>query len=107
MLQNVVQADAAHINFGKYTLYSAYGNTANANMSLIAFAIIFGNEDCAGWTNSGIALLALIQVLTQAKSRSLLIERRDRLPQLKSVSLEPFIFTAQFIVKRTSPARSK
>ncbi len=26
MLQNVIQADAAHMNFGKYTLYSAYGN---------------------------------------------------------------------------------
>ena len=50
MLQNVIQADAAHMNFGKYTLYSAYGNTANANMSPVAFAIIFGNEDCAGWT---------------------------------------------------------
>ena len=50
MLQNVVKADAAHMNFGKYTLYSAYGNMANANMSPVAFAIIFGNEDCAGWT---------------------------------------------------------
>ena len=44
MLQNVIQADAAHMNFGKYTLYSAYGNTANANMFAVAFVIIFGNE---------------------------------------------------------------
>ncbi len=40
-LQNVFQADAAHMNFGKYTLFSlCYGSTANANTSLIAFAIL-------------------------------------------------------------------
>ena len=38
------------MNFGKYILYSAYGNTVNANMSPVTFAITFGNEDCAGWT---------------------------------------------------------
>jgi hypothetical protein len=29
LLQTVYQADAAHMNFGKYTLYSCYGVTAN------------------------------------------------------------------------------
>ena len=48
-LQDVFQADAAHTNFGKYTLYSCYGSTANGNTSPIAFALIFGNEDKAGW----------------------------------------------------------
>jgi hypothetical protein len=48
-LQDVFQADAAHMNFGKYTLFSCYGSTANANTSPIAFAILFGNEDKAGW----------------------------------------------------------
>ncbi len=48
-LQDVFQADAAHMNFGKYTLFSCYGSTANANTSPIAFAILFGNEDKASW----------------------------------------------------------
>jgi hypothetical protein len=48
-LQEVIQADAAHMNFGKYTLYSAYGTTANAQSSPIAFAILFGNEDKSSW----------------------------------------------------------
>ena len=48
-LQDVFQADAAHTNFGKYTLYSCYGSTANGNTSPIAFALIFGNKDKAGW----------------------------------------------------------
>ena len=42
-------ANAAHMNFGKYTLFSCYGSTANANTSPIAFAILFGNKDTAGW----------------------------------------------------------
>jgi hypothetical protein len=48
-LQNVFQADAAHMNFGNYTLFSCYGSTANANTSPIDFAILFGNDDKAGW----------------------------------------------------------
>jgi hypothetical protein len=45
LLQTVYQADAAHMNFGKYTLYSCYGITANCNAFPVAFGIIFGNED--------------------------------------------------------------
>ena len=48
-LQDVFQADVAHINFGKYTLYSCHGTTANCNTSPIAFGILFGNEDRVGW----------------------------------------------------------
>ena len=42
-------ADACHLNFGKYTLFSCYGITANANMSPVAFAILFGNESGYAW----------------------------------------------------------
>ena len=45
LLQSVFQANAAHMNFGKYTLYSCYENTANGNTFLVAIAIIFDNED--------------------------------------------------------------
>jgi hypothetical protein len=48
-LQRLFQADACHMNFGKYTLYSCYGTTANCNTFLVAFAILFGNEDKDGW----------------------------------------------------------
>jgi hypothetical protein len=49
LLQTVYQADAAHMNFGKYTLYACYGITANRNASPVAFGIVFGNEDKEGW----------------------------------------------------------
>ena len=33
-LKIVIQMDAAHMHFGKYTLYSAYESTANCNLLL-------------------------------------------------------------------------
>jgi hypothetical protein len=33
-LQDVIQADGAHMSFGKFTLFTAYGTTANANCLL-------------------------------------------------------------------------
>jgi hypothetical protein len=49
-LQRVFQADACHMLFGKYTLYSCYGTTANCRTFPVAIAIQFGNEDKLGWT---------------------------------------------------------
>jgi hypothetical protein len=40
-LQRVFHADACHMSFGKYTLYSCYGTTANCNTYLVAFGILF------------------------------------------------------------------
>ncbi len=44
-LQEVLQVDAAHMIFGKYTLYSVYGTNANGTMSALRFALLFGDED--------------------------------------------------------------
>ncbi len=49
-LQKTYMADACHLNFGKYTLFSCYGIIANSNMSPVGFAIIFGNENTSNWT---------------------------------------------------------
>jgi hypothetical protein len=49
-LQEVLQADAAHMSFGKYTLYSVYGTNANGTMSALGCALLFGNEDKQSWT---------------------------------------------------------
>jgi hypothetical protein len=35
--------------FGKYTLFSAYANSANGTMASLGFAILFRNEDTANW----------------------------------------------------------
>ena len=46
-LQDVIPTGGVHMSFGKYTLFTAYGMTANANMSPLAYEIYFGNEDKA------------------------------------------------------------
>ena len=48
-LQTLFMADVCHLNFDKYTLFTCYGVTANANMLPVGFAIIFGNENGASW----------------------------------------------------------
>jgi hypothetical protein len=48
-LQQVIQADVAHMQFGKYTLFSAYGSTADRLMFPVAFSIMFGNENKESW----------------------------------------------------------
>jgi hypothetical protein len=45
--QDETKSDA-HMNFGKYTLYSCYGITANCNASPVAFGIVFNIEDKSG-----------------------------------------------------------
>ena len=50
LLQDVYQADGAHSNFGKYTLFSVYGTNANGHMSALALGLMFGNEDKANWS---------------------------------------------------------
>ena len=44
-------ADACHVNFGKYTLFSCYGCgiTANGNMSPVGFAVVFETEKGTTW----------------------------------------------------------
>lgn len=49
-LQKVFQADAAHINWGKNTLFSLYGTMANGKMSPVVLAVVFGNENNASWS---------------------------------------------------------
>jgi hypothetical protein len=38
------------MSFGKYTLFSAYANTANMTMASLGFAILFSNNDKHNWT---------------------------------------------------------
>lgn len=50
-LQRVFQADAAHTAFGKYTLFSMYGTSANGTMFPVALGLVFGNETKASWVS--------------------------------------------------------
>ncbi len=41
LLQDVIQADGAHASYGKYILFSAYGTTANGNMSPLFWSTLW------------------------------------------------------------------
>jgi hypothetical protein len=49
LLQDVIQADGAHASYGKYTLFLAYGTTANGTMSPLAFGLLFENKNTENW----------------------------------------------------------
>ena len=49
-LQEGIQADGAHMSFGKYTLFLAYATTDNGSMAPLGFAMLFGNKDTINWT---------------------------------------------------------
>jgi hypothetical protein len=51
LLQKVYQADACHLDFGKYTMFTIYGIGANNNTFPVAMAILFGNETLASWVH--------------------------------------------------------
>jgi hypothetical protein len=50
LLQDVIQADGAHASYGTYTLFLAYGTTANGNMSPLAFGLLFENKNTENWS---------------------------------------------------------
>jgi hypothetical protein len=64
LLQTVYQADATHMNFGKYMLYSCYGVTANCNAFPVAFGIILAMRTRKDGINFGGLLLVDIHVST-------------------------------------------
>jgi hypothetical protein len=93
-LQTLFTADACHLNFGKYTMFTCYGNTANANMSPVGFAIIFGNENAASWrefwrfivqTHPSINRANISIVTDQDKGSMVAIEENCRLSVTSSV----------------------
>ena len=45
----MIQADAVHMNIGKYMLYSMYSAMANCNILLVVHGILFRNENKSNW----------------------------------------------------------
>ena len=81
-LQSVFQADAAHMNFGKYTLYSCYGNMANGNTFPVALAIIFGNEDKEGWTRFWKFVRCIHPTIQDPKNTIITDQQKGSIPAL-------------------------
>ena len=81
-LQSVFQADAAHMNFGKYTLYSCYGNSANGKTFTVALAIIFGNEDRDGWPKFWNFVQGIHPTIQEPKNTIITDQQKGSIPAL-------------------------
>ena len=96
LVQDVIQADGAHMSFGKYTLFSAYATSANGAMVSLGFAILFGNESFGSSSSPSIRLS-----ISQRRQSSL-IKTRVLLRQLSRFFQKQGSFTAHFIVGKIS-----
>ena len=95
-LQSVFQADAAHMNFGKYTLYSCFGNTANGNTFPVALAIIFGNEDKEGWTRFWKFVRRIHPTIQEPKNTIITDQQKGSIPALADVLPDVVNFFCSF-----------
>ncbi len=84
-LQDVIQADGAHMSFGKYTLFSAYATTANGTMAPLGFAILFGNEDLANWTLFWKFILAEHPIINQVHKTVITDQDKGALASIQEV----------------------
>jgi hypothetical protein len=93
-LQEVIQADAAHMVFGKYTLFLVYANTANGNMSPLGFGMLFGDKDKENWSHFWWFIRKTHPIINQPEKMILKDQDKDSLSLLsKRSSLVRFCST--------------
>ena len=101
-LQEVIQADGAHMSFGKYTLFLAYTNSANGTMALLGFAILFRNEDTTNWVRFWKFIKSIHPIINQPTKTVITNQDKGSLPQLCRLFQRPGYSTAPFIIGKTS-----
>jgi hypothetical protein len=95
-LQDVIQADGAHMTFGKYTLFSAYGNTANGTMAPLGFAMLFGNEDTANWVKFWEFIKKVHPIVNQPTKTVITDQDKGSLSSIRSVLPQAGLFHCAF-----------
>jgi hypothetical protein len=95
-LQDVIQADAAHMSFGKYTLFSAYAGSANAKMVGLGFGILFGNENYENWETFW-SFLAKSHLIINQPSKTIITDQdKGSSASIKHVLPEVGLFHCSF-----------
>ncbi len=95
-LQDVIQADAAHMSFSKYTLFSAYASTANMTMVAFGFAILFGNEDKNNWTKFWKFIKNTHPIVNLNKKTIITNQDKGSIALIKDIILEVALFYCSF-----------
>jgi hypothetical protein len=95
-LQDVIQADCAHMLFGKYTLFSAYANSANGAMVSLGFAILFGNEDTSNWIRFWKVIKSNHPIVNQPTKTVITNQDKGSLVSIRQILPEAGLFHCAF-----------
>jgi hypothetical protein len=95
-LQEVIQADGAHMSFGKYTLFSAYANSANGAMVSLGFAILFGNEDTSNWVRFWTFIKSIHPIVNQPTKTVITDQDKGSLASIKKILPQAGLFHCAF-----------
>ncbi len=95
-LEEVIQADGAHMSFGKYTLFSAYANTANGTMAPLGFAILFGNEDTTNWIKFWTVIKSVHPIVNQRTKTVITDQDKGSLASIRQILPDAGLFHCAF-----------
>ena len=95
-LEEVIQADGAHMSFGKYTLFSAYANTANGTMASLGFAILFGNEDTTNWIKFWTFIKSVHPIVNQPTKTVITDQDKGSLASIRQILPDAGLFHCAF-----------
>jgi hypothetical protein len=95
-LQDVVQADAAHMTLVKYTLFSAYANTANGAMAPLEFGMLFGNKDKENWKKFWCFVKSVHPIVNQPSKTVITDQDKGLLGSLWEIFPEAGLFHCSF-----------
>ena len=96
LVQDVIQADGAHMSFGKYTLFSAYATSANGAMVSLGFAILFGNEDTSNWIKFWKFIKSIHPIVNQPTKTVITDQDKESLASIKQILPEAGLFHCAF-----------
>jgi hypothetical protein len=82
--------------FGKYTLFSAYANSANGTMALLGFAILFGNEDTANWIEFWKFIKSIHPIVNQPTKTVITNQDKGSLLSIRQIVPEAGLFLCAF-----------
>ena len=95
-LQDVIQADAAHMAFGKYTFFSAYAGSANQKMVGLGCGILFGNEDKNNWKTFWEFLHKAHPIINQRSKTIITDQDKGSSSSIKEILTEVGLFHCSF-----------
>jgi hypothetical protein len=84
------------MSFGKYTLFSAYTNTANCTMAPLGFAMLFGNKDTTNWIRFWKFIKSVHPIVNQVTKTSITDHDKGSLASIRQIVPNAGLFHCAF-----------